>query len=391
MTSGEARREFEAAYDREPTAVASAPGRVNLVGGHTDYNAGLVLPMAIDRRTAVAAAPRDDDRLRLRSTDFAFEVVVDGLPDEPLASDDEAWANYPLGVVVELVDAGLVEPWGLDLLVAGDVPRGAGLSSSAALEVATAAAAYAVDAPAHELPKRSLAEAAWRAETGFVGLDCGIMDQYASALCRAGEVLFLDCRSRETRGVPFGDSEYRVVVVDTRVEHELASSAYNDRVCECEEAVERFDALLGDVESLRDVGRDALVAHATDLPSVLRRRTRHVVTENERVRAAVDALEVGDMGAVGDCMFESHASLRDDYEVSCAELDTVVELAWETEGVVGARMTGGGFGGSVVALVRDDAVDDFRAYVDAKYTERAGVDVEPRTFVCSPAEGVQVE
>ncbi|AUV81783.1 galactokinase [Salinigranum rubrum] len=391
MTAGEARQAFEAAYDREPTAVASAPGRVNLVGGHTDYNGGLVLPMAIDRRTAVAAAPRDDDRFRLRSTDVEGRVVVDGLPDEPLGSEDEAWANYPLGVLVELAREGLFESRGLDLLVAGDVPRGAGLSSSAALEVATAAAAYAVDSPTHELPRRALAEAAWRAETGFVGLDCGIMDQYASACCRTGEVLFLDCRSRETRGVRFGDREYRVVVVDTRVEHELASSAYNDRVRECAEAVEQFDALLGGVESLRDVDRDALVAHAASLPGVLRRRTRHVVTENERVRAAVDALEAEDVGAVGDCMFESHASLRDDYEVSCVELDTVVELAWETAGVVGARMTGGGFGGSVVALVRSDAVEDFRAHVDTEYTERAGVDVEPRTFVCSPAEGVRLE
>jgi galactokinase len=217
------------------------------------------------------------------------------------------------------------------------------------------------------------------------------MDQFASALCRESEVLFLDCRSRETRGVPFGDSGYKVVVVDTCVEHELASSAYNDRVRECAEAVERLDAVLGGVDSLRDVDRDAFLAHATDLPGELRRRTRHVVTENERVQTAVEALEAGDVDAVGDCMFESHASLRDDYEVSCAELDTVVELAWETEGVLGARMTGGGFGGSVVALVRDEAVDDFRTHVAREYTDRAGVDVEPHTYVCSPAEGVRIE
>lgn len=390
MTTGEARRAFEAAYDRSLEAVASAPGRVNLVGGHTDYNQGLVLPVAIDYRTAVAVAPRDDGRYRLRSTDFEGEVRVDGLPDDPLDTDDATWANYPLGVLVELAAADLTAERGLDLLVAGDVPRGAGLSSSAALEVATAAAAYALDTREEALPRRGLAEAAWRAETRFVGLDCGIMDQYASALCRAGEALFLDCRSRETRGVTFDDDGLRTVVVDTRVEHELASSAYNDRVRECEAAVARFDASLGDVTSLRDVDRDALVAHSDDLPSTLRRRARHVVTENERVRTAVDALEAGDVEAVGDCMFESHASLRDDYEVSCRELDAVVELAWETSGVLGARMTGGGFGGSVVALVEAGAVDDFRAHVDAAYAERADTDVEPRTFVCSAAEGVSV-
>ncbi|WP_380676472.1 galactokinase [Salinigranum sp. GCM10025319] len=400
MTTTEARTTFSTVYDRTPAVVASAPGRVNLVGGHTDYNEGLVLPIAVDLRIAVAAAPREDGRFRLRSTDFAGEVVVDGLPDEPLHGEDRSWANYSLGVLGEL-DGGLARlDGGLDLLVAGDVPRGAGLSSSAALEVATAAAAYGVggeagndlDSAREELPRRELAEAGWRAETGFVGLDCGIMDQYASALCRAGEALFLDCRSRETEAVPFdGESAYRVVVVDTRVEHELAESAYNDRVAECRDATERFDRLVGGVDSLRDVDRDAFVAHADDLPGTLRRRVRHVVTENERVRTSVEALRDGDFDAVGARMYESHASLRDDYEVSCRELDAVVDIARGTEGVVGARMTGGGFGGSVVALVSSHAVDDFRARVDRGYPDRVDVDAEPRTFVCTSADGVRLD
>ena len=401
MTTTEARTAFSAAYDRAPAVVASAPGRVNLVGGHTDYNEGFVLPIAVDLRIAVAAAPRGDGRFRLRSTDFEGEVVVDSLPTESLQGEDRSWANYPLGVLVEL-DGDLARlDGGLDLLVAGDVPRGAGLSSSAALEVATAAAAYGVGGEVggdveneaeKELPRRELAEAGWRAETGFVGLDCGIMDQYASALCRAGEALFLDCRSRETEAVPFdGASAYRVVVVDTRVEHELAESAYNDRVAECREATDRLDRLLGGVDSLRDVDREAFIAHADDLPGALRRRVRHVVTENERVRSSVDALRDGDFDAVGARMFESHASLRDDYEVSCRELDVVVDIAWKTEGVVGARMTGGGFGGSVVALVSSQAVDDFRARVDREYPSKAGVDVDPRTFVCESADGVQLD
>jgi galactokinase len=401
MTTTEARTAFSAAYDRAPAVVASAPGRVNLVGGHTDYNEGFVLPIAVDLRIAVAAAPRGDGRFRLRSTDFEGEVVVDSLPTESLQGEDRSWANYPLGVLVEL-DGDLARlDGGLDLLVAGDVPRGAGLSSSAALEVATAAAAYGVGGEVggdveneaeKELPRRELAEAGWRAETGFVGLDCGIMDQYASALCRAGEALFLDCRSRETEAVPFdGASAYRVVVVDTRVEHELAESAYNDRVAECREATDRLDRLLGGVDSLRDVDREAFIAHADDLPGALRRRVRHVVTENERVRSSVDALRDGDFDAVGARMFESHASLRDDYEVSCRELDVVVDIAWKTEGVVGARMTGGGFGGSVVALVSSQAVDDFRARVGREYPDRVDVDAEPRTFVCESADGVQLD
>jgi galactokinase len=404
MTVGEARAAFADAYDRVPTVVASAPGRVNLVGGHTDYNEGLVLPVAVDLRTAVAAAPRDDGRIRLRSTDFERGVDVDALPGEPLARDrDDAWANYPLGVLGELVAADLASvDDGLDLLVAGEVPRGAGLSSSAALEVATAAAAHAVaDVPVdgdpetdRGLPRRELAEAAWRAETGFVGVDCGIMDQYASACCRAGEALFLDCRSRETEGVPFSagaDREVRVVVVDTRVEHELAESAYNDRVAECREATERLDALLGGVASLRDVDRDEFVAHAQSFPGPLRRRVRHVVTENERVLAAVDALRAGDLDAVGDRMYESHASLRDDYEVSCPELDAVVDIAYRTTAVLGARMTGGGFGGSVVALVAAHAVDELRGRIDRELSEEVGTEVNPRTFVCGSADGVRLE
>lgn len=397
MTERAARTAFAEAYDRPPAVVASAPGRVNLVGGHTDYNDGFVLPLAVDVRTAVAVAPRDDDRIHLQSTAAEGRVAVDGLPDEPFARGSaESWANYPLGVSVELDAAGIVDVGGFDLLVDGDVPQGAGLSSSAALEVATAAAVYAlgtdgdgVDA-SDSLPRRALAEAAWRAETGFVGLNCGILDQYASALCRAGEALFLDCRSRETEGVPFDQSGVRVVVVDTRVEHELAESAYNDRVRECAEAAERFDALLGDVTSLRDVDREAVVEHAGTLPGPLRRRARHVVTENERVLAAVEALRAGDVDAVGHRMFESHASLRDDYEVSCRELDVVVDIARVTDGVCGARMTGGGFGGSVVALVEHDAVGDFRDRIDAEYRERAGVDVAPRTFVCETAPGVRL-
>jgi galactokinase len=426
MTVREARTAFSDAYGREPAAVASAPGRVNLVGGHTDYNEGYVLPMAVDRRATVAAAPCESGRIRLRSTAFADEVTVDGPPEEPIPGGrEESWANYPLGVLVELAAADLARlDGGADFLVAGDVPRGAGLSSSAALEVATAAAAYAIardgegvgDRDEDEsrgedevegdgadwngrgsgdgLPRRDLAEAAWRAETGFVGLDCGILDQYASALCRRGEALFVDCRTRETGRVPLPSERnggVRIVVVDTRVEHELADSAYNDRVAECREAAERLNEVLGGVASLRDVSRDEFVAHADDLPGGLRRRVRHVVTENERVLAACEALRDGDLDAVGDRMYESHASLRDDYEVSCRELDAVVNVAWATDGVVGARMTGGGFGGSVVALVSEDSIDGFRERLRREYPDRAGADVEPRTFVCESADGVRLE
>lgn len=369
------------ALDADPAVVASAPGRVNLVGGHTDYEEGFVLPVAVDRRVAVAARPRDDGVVRARSTAFDDGARFPAADPE---RDDPAWADYVKGVARALSDAGHAVG-GADLAVAGDVPLGAGLASSAALEVAVARALAAVrDVDAAD---RDLAAVAHRAETAFVGVDCGVMDQFAAALGRSDAALLLDCRTRNPCPVPLGDAA--IVVVDTDVRHSLVDSAYNERRAACERGVERLAERLPDATALRDVSPADLDAHRDALPETVARRCEHVVHENRRVRRAADALDRGDLAAVGDLLFASHRSLRDNYDVSCDELDAVVDIARGVDGVHGARMTGAGFGGSAVALVEPGAVGEFRAAVEREYPERTGV--EPDVYVCEPDDGVRIE
>jgi galactokinase len=304
-----------------------APGRVNLIGEHTDYNGGFVLPIAIDRYTTVAAAPRSDGDVRARSLQMA---------------DDSGWTKYVDGVVRALADEG-VRAHGADLLVDSTVPTGAGLSSSAALEVAVAAALSALAGAV--LDTRRLAFIAYRAETVYVGVPVGIMDQTVVAMAEDGHALFLDTRSRAVEQVPFDPSAagLHVVVVDSRVRRRLDDGRYAERRRQCEAAA----AALG-VDELRDATPDQVASAHMD--ETLRRRARHVVTEDERVLRAVDLLRSADVQALGPLFLASHASLRDDFEISCAELDRIVEQAM-TEGAVGARMTGGGFGGCAIALV----------------------------------------
>lgn len=359
--------------------VASAPGRVNLIGGHTDYNEGFVLPVAIDRRTAVAVRPRDDRRVRAYSADLDDERTFPLDDHQPPESPE--WVDYVRGVVGELRDAG-VDGSGLDLVVRGTVPRGAGLSSSAALEVAAAGAVQA--ARGGDLDREALATLCWRAETEFVGLSCGIMDQYAVACGRRDRALFLDCRERAVEPIPFGD-DARIVAVDTNVEHELVDSAYNERVAQCREAVERLG---DDVSSLRDLSVEEFERRRDDLPDPVDRRAEHVVYENERVREAARALADGALDRVGALMYDSHGSLRENYEVSCAELDAVVDVARDVDGVLGARMTGAGFGGCVVALVRADATAAFEETVASEYEDRTGV--APDVYPCRTADGYRV-
>ena len=370
----------------EPLAIAAAPGRVNLIGGHTDYNDGFVLPAAIDRRTCVAVRPREDRTVRVYSEVFDDRGSFDLDSLRPGAGP--RWVDYVAGVAGEI--DGLYESDdlpGMDLLVGGDLPLGAGLSSSAALELAVAAAVCEIGGI--DLPREELATLCRRAENEFVGVSCGIMDQFTVAFGEAGSALFLDCRTRDYRTIPFGAGDVRVVVVDTNVKHELADSAYNERLEECREGAERFGELLDrEVTSLRDVALDELERHAADLPEPVRSRCAHVIRENERVRSAADALEAGDVERVGELMYRSHESLRDRYEVSCDELDLVVDLARGTDGAVGARMTGGGFGGSAVCLVREDAVPSFAARVEAEYAAETGVD--PDIYECATADGVSV-
>jgi galactokinase len=342
------------------SVVASAPGRVNLVGGHTDHQDGFVLPVAVDRRTAVAARPRPDRTIRVTSTRVEGAAGTATADLDALEPGEPRWADYVRGVLGELdaLEGGPLP--GVDLAVAGDVPLGAGLSSSASLELAVAAAADAVAGRGTD--RESLALACWRAETEFVGLSCGVMDQFAAAFGDPAGALFLDCRTRERRVVPFDPDAARLLVVETDASHELADaeSGYNDRVAECREAVETFADLLDrPVTALRDVTPADLDAHGDALRPTVRRRAAHVVAENERVREAVAALEDGDYARLGALLTASHAGYRDQFEVSFPAADRAVELASAVDGALGARLTGGGFGGSVLALVRPDAARGF--------------------------------
>jgi galactokinase len=367
---------FRATYERPPLGVWSSPGRVNLIGEHTDYNDGFVLPFAIAARTTVAVVPRDDGVLRMRSvqqpTGDVAVPVTDVAPGHPTG-----WAAYVAGVVWAVRRAGHDVP-GLDLLVDGRVPLGSGLSSSHALECAVALALN--DLLDLGLDANALAELSHTAENEFVGAPTGMMDQLASLRCIKGHALFLDIRSLEAEQVPLDPeaSDLALLVVDTKVHHGNADGAYGDRRATCE----RSARIMG-VPALRDVTDldDALARLETDEQ---RRRVRHIFTENARVLATADALRAKEWEAVGALMTASHVSLRDDYEVSCVELDVAVEWLLRS-GAMGARMTGGGFGGSAVALLPSAAVDDATTSAVRAFRERGWG--EPSVFRVSPSDG----
>jgi len=365
-----------------PVSVVSAPGRVNLIGGHTDYNDGLVLPMGIDRRTVVAARPREDRTVAVRSAVFGETASFD--LDAVEAAGDGAWSDYVRGVADRLQGRGY-DLSGAELAVVGGVPMGAGLSSSAAFEAATADALAAV---AGHSPGGELVDVCWEAETEFVGLNCGIMDQYAATFAEPDSALFLDCRARDHEVVPVPAEAVTVVVTNTNVQRDLVESAYNDRVATCQEGVDYFRDALGEpVTALRDVSLAAFRDHEGALPETVRERVRHVVSENHRVREAADALRAGEFDRVGGLLNHSHASLRTDYEVSIDELDAAVAIANGLDGVFGSRMTGAGFGGCVVSLVRSDAVDEVTAAVHEQYLDETGI--EPDVYACTPDGGVR--
>jgi galactokinase len=346
---------------------------VNLIGEHTDYNEGFVLPVGIDRTVAVAAAPAGGKRVRVYSADF--DARDEWPVDAPRRTAWREWRDYERGVAWALLDAGY-ELRGADLVIAGDVPQGAGLSSSAALEVAVAGALCAVAGIDME-PER-LAVLCQKAENQFVGVQCGIMDQLAAACSRAGHALLIDCRSLEIEHVPLPD-DMAIVVVDSKVQRALGETAYNERREECAAAAKALG-----VTSLRD----AAEGDPDRLPQPLGRRARHVVAENRRVLDAVHALRAVDLGRFGELMYESHVSLRDDFEVSTAELDLLVEFASRTEGVVGARLTGAGFGGCTVNLVARDALGVFEVGVVEPYREETGLAAE--MLVCRVVDGLRV-
>jgi len=384
VLSRTAASDFTARYGRPPRWVVAAPGRVNIIGEHTDYSGGLVLPMAIDRYTVIAAAPAPADAsLRMRLYSAAMDQSVDipvaatPVPGEP------HWANYARGIVAGFGARGLVAP-ALDALVISDVPLGGGLSSSAAFEVATAtlleAALGAALAPADK------ARLCRQAEHDYALVPCGIMDQLISVLGEEAGALLIDCRSQQTRLVPFADPSVALLIANSNVRHSLGDGAYAARMSACVEAAHK----LGGAELGQATPALVAAAEAT-LGPLLYRRARHVVSENASTRAAAEALAGGDWRGAGALMYESHRSLRDDYEVSSPELDTLVELAGdigEAGGVFGARMTGGGFGGCTVTLAATDRVSDIGERLAREYQRRH--DRALSWFVSRPARGAHI-
>jgi len=371
---------FRRVFERPPEIETRAPGRVNLIGEHTDYNDGFVLPADIDRAIWIYAAARDDRLVRAHSLDFGQTTVFNTAKIE--RDDNAIWVNYIQGVIHEYQKRGDTIR-GMDLLLSGNVPMGSGLSSSAALEVATAETCRILTGL--EIDPVSMALLCQAAERNFIGVQCGIMDQFVSTLGRENTALFLDCRDLSYELVPL-KMQARIVICDSRKQRSLQTSEYNKRRAECEGAARALDAILGNVKALRDVSPEQLEEHKDRMPELWYRRARHVVTENQRVLSAVGFLKAGDIRQFGRLMYDSHASLRDGYEVSCPELDILVELAAAQQGTIGARMTGAGFGGCTVNLVSSEAVAEFQATVGEKY--QAKTSLKPMIYVCSPSNGV---
>jgi galactokinase len=372
------REKFRDAFGGNPR-VFRAPGRVNLIGEHVDYNEGWVLPIAIDRYCYVLAQARDDNRLRIRSEHMS-ETCECAVGEERAA--EHHWSDYLRGVAWALRRAG-IKVGGADLLVSSEVPIGSGLSSSAALEVATALALLGLYD--QRMERKGLALACQRAESEYVGMRCGIMDQFAACLGRLGHALLIDCRTLEVKAVSLDETLVHVVVANTMTRHALASSEYNVRRQECEECVRRIREFQPHLRSLRDVTWEEIAELAATWPENLRQRARHVTTEMARVHSAIAALQEGNFDTMGRLMAESHASLDADYQVTSRELNLMVALAQELPGLYGARMTGAGFGGCTVNLVRATEAESFATELASRYEQATGL--RPEVYNCRASEG----
>jgi galactokinase len=382
MNHRELLEKFQSEFGAVPK-IFSAPGRVNLIGEHTDYNEGFVLPCAIGFYVRAAVSPRSDGKLSLRSSAFqeTFEFDLDKLPERKLG----AWCDYVLAVAHQLKNSGVILK-GANLSVHGEVPLGAGLSSSAALEVASALALRHVSGS--ELRMELLPRLCQSGENEFAGAHVGIMDPFVSCFGKKGHAVLLDCRSLSNELVPVPQN-VNFVICNTKVKHELAGGEYNRRRKECEEAVAWLTKFYPDIRSLRDVAPEQVSDVEEQMPTVLYKRAHHVVTENTRVLKTAEAFRDGDVKKVDVLMRESHASLRDDYEVSCRELDVMVEAAEGLPGHLGGRMTGGGFGGCTVNLVESEKAEEFSEQIVKRYKRATGID--PDVFACSAADGAVAE
>jgi galactokinase len=372
--------QFERVYAARPR-VFRAPGRVNLIGEHTDYNDGFVMPAAVGFSTYAGIAPRPDRKLVLQSQEFpgCFEFDLDNLPQQR----NQAWVDYVVGVATVLRRRG-IRLEGANLLVNGDIQIGAGLSSSAALEVASTLALLRLTGTQMPLPE--VATLCREAENTYVGAHVGIMDQYISCMGKAGHAMLLDCRSLEFRLVPIPPG-LQLVVCNTMVKHDVATSGYNVRRAQCEEGVGYFVKWYPNIRALRDVSVEMLHEHSKDLSPVILKRCTHVILENQRTVEAARSLTDRDLARMKELMAESHASMRDLYEISCQEVDIMVDSAQDLPGFCGGRMTGGGFGGCTINLVRTGNASDFAAQIADRY-QRA-TNIKPQIYICSAEDGAQ--
>jgi galactokinase len=369
---------FEQAHGTHPL-IFRAPGRVNLIGEHTDYNDGFVMPAAIGFYTWVAASQRADRNLHIHSDEFSETLTLS--LDELAGPPRHHWSDFVRGVAAVLQSSGQ-HLSGANLMIEGQVPIGAGLSSSASLEVASALAL--LSAARSEVAPFELVKICQRAEHEYVGTRCGIMDQFIAVFGQSGHALMLDCRTLDSESVTI-PANARLVICNSMVKHNLAGGEYNNRRADCETGVSILRKSLPQVRALRDVTLAQLEAHRKKLPEVVYRRCRHVISENQRVLDAASALRSGDLDGFGQLMYASHRSLRDDYEVSCSELDLLVEIASKGQGVYGSRMTGGGFGGCTITLVESGAVEEFQETISRKYKDETGIAAP--VYVCSAAQG----
>ncbi len=364
-------KKFEELYgNADGAGVYFAPGRVNMIGEHTDYNGGHVFPCALTIGTYAAVKKRTDRKLRFYSMNFEKMGVVESSLDDLTPSDAAGWTNYPKGVMWAFAERGMKMDCGLDIVLNGNIPNGSGLSSSASLEVLTGF--YLRDLFGFDVTNVDLALIGQYSENNFNGMNCGIMDQFASAMGKKDNAIFLDTADLSYQYAPLVLDGAKIIVTNSNVKHSLVNSAYNERRSECERALEELKTVV-DIKGLGDLSEEQFEADKDAIKDDIRKkRAKHAVYENQRTIRAVEALKNNNLKEFGELMNASHVSLRDDYEVSCDEIDVLVEEAWKVDGVIGSRITGGGFGGCTVSIVKDEAVDTFKEKVGAAYKERVG-------------------
>lgn len=369
--------------DADGVKVYFAPGRVNLIGEHTDYNGGHVFPCALTIGTYAAARKRADKKLRFYSTNFEEIGVMESDVEDLKASKEAGWTNYPKGVMWAFSLRGMQMEKGLDMVIYGNIPNGSGLSSSASLEVLTG---YLLrDLYGFSVTNVELAQIGQYSENNFNGCNCGIMDQFASAMGKKDNAIFLNTADLSYEYAPLALEGAKIIVTNSKVKHSLVDSKYNERRSECEQALKELQTVVN-IDGLGDLTEEQFEANQSVIADDIRRkRAKHAVYENQRTLRAVEALKNNELALFGKLMNESHISLRDDYEVSCEEIDVLVEEAWKVEGVIGSRITGGGFGGCTVSLVKDEAVAEFQEKVGAAYRER--FDIQADFYVVEIGDG----